>query len=45
MRAGEAETVLACDTVVAIDGEIFGKPADAEAAAETLGRLSGRTHG
>jgi septum formation protein len=38
------EVVLGVDTIVAIDGEIWGKPADAEAAARTLRRLSGRTH-
>jgi septum formation protein len=37
-------TVLGVDTVVALDGEIYGKPASAEAAASTLKRLSGRTH-
>jgi len=39
-----AATVVGVDTVVALDGEIFGKPASAEAAARTLKRLSGRTH-
>jgi len=47
-RAGAAlrpgERVLGVDTVVALDGEIFGKPPSAEAAIETLKRLSGRTH-
>jgi septum formation protein len=38
------ETILGVDTVVALDGEIFGKPPCAEAAAATLKRLSGRTH-
>jgi septum formation protein len=38
------EVVLGVDTIVAIDGEIWGKPVDAEAAARTLRRLSGRTH-
>ncbi|MFP5361251.1 MAG: Maf family protein [Thermoleophilia bacterium] len=37
-------TVLGVDTVVALDGEIFGKPPTAQAAIETLKRLSGRTH-
>jgi len=37
-------TILGVDTVVALDGEIFGKPASAEAATATLKRLSGRTH-
>ena len=36
--------VLGVDTVVALDGEIFGKPASAEYALHTLKRLSGRTH-
>ena len=37
-------TVLGVDTVVALDGEIYGKPADEAAARDTLKRLSGRTH-
>jgi septum formation protein len=37
-------TILGVDTVVALDGEIYGKPASAAAARETLRRLSGRTH-
>jgi septum formation protein len=37
-------TVLGVDTIVALDGEIFGKPASEEAAIATLKRLSGRTH-
>ncbi len=36
--------VLAADTAVVIDGEILGKPADAEDAARMLALLSGRTH-
>ena len=36
--------VLGVDTVVALDGRIYGKPADEEEAAATLGALSGRTH-
>lgn len=36
--------VLGCDTVVAIDGEILGKPHDVKQAAEMLRKLSGRTH-
>jgi septum formation protein len=36
--------VLAADTVVSIDGEILGKPADREQAAAFLRRLAGRTH-
>lgn len=38
------QTILGVDTIVALDREIFGKPASAEAAAATLKRLSGRTH-
>jgi septum formation protein len=36
--------VLTADTTVVLDGEIFGKPADAAEAASMLKRLSGRTH-
>ncbi len=37
-------TILGVDTVVALDGEIFGKPSSEAAARDTLKRLSGRTH-
>ena len=36
--------VLGADTVVVVDGEILGKPRDAEDAARMLRMLSGRTH-
>jgi len=36
--------VIAADTVVAMDGEFFGKPANDEHAVEMLSRMSGRTH-
>ena len=36
--------VLAADTVVALDGEILGQPADRDQAASFLRRLSGRSH-
>lgn len=36
--------VLAADTTVALEGEIFGKPRDAGDARAMLGRLSGQTH-
>jgi septum formation protein len=36
--------VIAADTIVVLDGEILGKPADGEEARATLARLSGRTH-
>ena len=38
------DVVLAADTTVAVDGEILGKPADADAATAMLTRLSGETH-
>lgn len=37
-------TILGVDTVVALDGVIYGKPASEAAARDTLKRLSGRTH-
>jgi septum formation protein len=36
--------VLAADTLVALDGEVIGKPRDLEHAVQILQRLSGRTH-
>ncbi len=36
--------VLAADTVVEIDGDVLGKPANAQQAADFLTRLSGRKH-
>jgi septum formation protein len=41
---GSHEAVLGCDTIVTLDGAIYGKPPDAGAARETLGALSDRTH-
>jgi septum formation protein len=43
-RAVEGDLVLACDTEVNVDGEVFGKPADAGEARAMLERLSGRAH-
>jgi septum formation protein len=37
-------TVIAADTLVVLGDEIFGKPADQDAALDMLARLSGRTH-
>jgi septum formation protein len=42
--SGESGLVLAADTVVVLDGEILGKPADDRDAAAMLRRLAGRTH-
>jgi septum formation protein len=36
--------VLGADTIVCLDGQIYAKPADPEAARATLGALSGRQH-
>lgn len=42
---GSASTpILAADTTVALDDEIFGKPTDSREAAAFLRRLSGNTH-
>jgi septum formation protein len=41
----ERKPVLAADTTVALEGEIFGKPGSLAEARAMLGRLSGRTHG
>ena len=44
-RLGDGRAaILAADTVVALGGRIFGKPADAAEAREMLRTLRGRTH-
>ena len=42
--AAEDEVVLAADTTVVLDGQILGKPRDAEDAVAMLQRLRGRAH-
>jgi septum formation protein len=44
LRPGADEVVLGCDTIVVLDGVIYGKPADESAARATLAALGGRTH-
>jgi septum formation protein len=44
LRPEVAEAVLACDTIVVLDGTIYGKPVDAAEARRTLAALGGRTH-
>ena len=38
------DEVLACDTIVVLDGEVMGKPHTAEKAREMLKKLSGKKH-
>lgn len=40
----DGRLILGVDTEVYLDGEVFGKPADAAQARAMLGRLNGRTH-
>jgi septum formation protein len=42
--AVDGDLVLGVDTLVALDGAIYGKPRDEAHAAETLRALAGRTH-
>ncbi len=44
VEAGPGDIVLGADTVVVVDNEILGKPADAPDAARMLRLLSGREH-
>jgi septum formation protein len=44
LRPGAGEAVLGCDTIVVLDGTIYGKPADEAAARATITALGGRTH-
>lgn len=41
---GENELLIAADTIVYLDGEVLGKPADAREATKMLAKLSGKTH-
>ncbi len=41
---GVAEAVIGCDTIVVLDGTIYGKPPDEAAARATISALGGRTH-
>ncbi len=41
---GAQETVLGVDTLVALDGRIYGKPADEAVARQTLAALGGMKH-
>jgi septum formation protein len=43
-RAGQQLPVLAADTTVVVDGNIFGKPRDRDHAVYMLDRLAGRAH-
>jgi septum formation protein len=42
--AGAVEAVIGCDTIVVLDGAIYGKPGDEAAARATMSALGGRTH-
>jgi septum formation protein len=44
IKAHPPELVLGADTIVALDGDILGKPRDAAEARAFLERLNGRTH-
>ena len=44
VEARPGETVLGVDTIVLVDGQVLGKPADAHEAARMLRLLAGRTH-
>ena len=40
----DSEMVITSDTIVLLDGKVYGKPADEADACRMLGELSGRTH-
>jgi septum formation protein len=44
LTPGSQEAVLGCDTVVALEGVVFGKPSTESEARDTLRALGGRTH-
>lgn len=41
---GEDELLIAADTIVYLEGEVLGKPADVKEACAMLAKLSGQTH-
>lgn len=43
-RAEDEDVIVAADTIVVLDGKIFGKPGDAREAHDMLCSLSGRSH-
>jgi len=43
-ESGSETLVIGADTIVVLDGRIYGKPASPTEAANYLGQLSGRTH-
>ena len=43
-KENRQKTVIGCDTIVVLNGEILGKPEDREDAVATLKKLSGKTH-
>jgi septum formation protein len=44
LAAGGGGALLVADTIVVLDGDVLGKPADVADAVRLLGRLAGRTH-
>ena len=44
LPAAQRAPVLAADTTVALDGDVFGKPSGRDESLAMLSRLSGRTH-
>ncbi|MEQ8206007.1 MAG: Maf family protein [Woeseia sp.] len=44
LQSRPTSAVLGADTVVVLDGKVFGKPGDKEEAIAMLAALSGRTH-
>ncbi len=44
VKIGRKLPTLGADTVVVVDGEVFGKPIDQEDSFKMLSRLSGRSH-
>lgn len=44
LAEADGKAVVAADTIVVVDGDVLGKPADRRESAVMLGRLAGRTH-
>ncbi|MCL1880787.1 MAG: nucleoside triphosphate pyrophosphohydrolase [Oscillospiraceae bacterium] len=43
-QGNQKRTIIAADTIVSVDGVLFGKPCDADEATTMLSQLSGKSH-
>lgn len=44
VQVSPGDTIIGADTIVVLDGKVYGKPGDEEVACQMLSELAGRTH-